>query len=73
MAVSFLYIIYAVFYHYWTFKDFLINMIAILIVLAKLATRDLLKLNVFQNKGYGVVLKVYTSSAKCYHVNQFIV
>ena len=48
-------------------------MIAILMMLAKLATLDLLKIDVFQNKGYGVVLKVYTSSAKCYHVNQFIV
>ena len=42
-----------------SFKAVLINMFAILMMLAKLATLDLLKLKVFWNKGYDVIIFVH--------------
>ena len=43
-------------------------MVATLMMLAKLATIGLLKIKVFENKGYCVI----TSPTKFYHVSQFI-
>ena len=37
------------------FKDFLLNSVTILMLSAKLATPGLLKINIFQNKGYDVL------------------
>ena len=38
------------------FKDFLINMVTILMMSAKLASPELLKIKLFQNKGYDAII-----------------
>ena len=40
-------------------KDFLISMVAILMISAKLATLGLLKIKVFWNKGYEIIISVH--------------
>ena len=40
-------------------KIFLINMLTILMIAAKLATPGLLKIKIFQNKGYDVIIPDY--------------
>ena len=58
---------------FWICKgSFLINMVAILMILAKLATLDLLKIKIFWNKGYNVIISLYDVSRKFYHVIQII-
>ena len=47
-------------------------MVAILMMSAKLATLGLLKIKVFLNKGYDVMIPVYDVSDKFYHVTQLI-
>ena len=44
---------------FWVFKDFLINMVTILMMSAKLGTPGLLKIKIFQNKGYDVIVLAY--------------
>ena len=39
-------------------------MVAILMMSAKLATQDLLKINIFSNKGYDIVVSVYDVNNK---------
>ena len=39
---------------------------------AKLATPGLLKIKIFRNKGYDVIIPDYTSPTKFYHVTQII-
>ena len=45
-------------------KTFLINMVTILMVPAKLATRSLLKIQIFQNKGYDFIISDYDPTNK---------
>ena len=52
-----LFLILLTFFESW--KTFLINMITILMMSAKMATLGLLKIKVFWNKGYGVIISVY--------------
>ena len=49
---------------FWDFKDFLINMITIIFMIIKMATRGLLKLKVFWIKGYDVTNKILSRDAK---------
>ena len=42
-----------------SWKTFLINMVKILMMSAKIATLDLLKIKVFWNKNYDVIIYVY--------------
>ena len=44
--------------------DFLTNMVAILMMLAKLTTSGLLKIKVFLNEGYNVMISVHDVSNK---------
>ena len=44
----------------------LVNMVAILVMSANLTTLDLLKIKVFQNKGYGVVISVHDVTSKIF-------
>ena len=53
-------------------KIVLINMITILMISAKMATLGFLKITVFWNKGYDVVMSVYDVTNKIYHVTQII-
>ena len=48
------------------------NMVAILIMSAIVATLDLLKIKVFWNKGYDVVFLPITSPTKFYHLTNYI-
>ena len=41
-------------------------MVAILVMSANLTTLDLLKIKVFQNKGYGVVISVHDVTSKIF-------
>ena len=45
-------------------KIFLINMVTILMISAKLATPDLLKIKIFQNKGSDVIIPNYDVTNK---------
>ena len=47
-------------------------MVVILMISPKLATLGLLKIKVFLNKGYDVIIPVQTSPTKLYHVTQII-
>ena len=47
-------------------------MVTILMMLANLATLGLLKIKVFWNKGYDIIIFVHTSPTKCYLVIQVI-
>ena len=40
-------------------KVFLINMVTLLMISAKMATLGLLKIKVFRNKGYDVIISVF--------------
>ena len=51
---------------------FLINMVTILMMLAKMATLGLLNIKVFRNKGYDVAISLYDVINKIYHVNQIL-
>ena len=53
-------------------KDFLINLVKVLMMSAKRATPGLLKITVFWNKGYGVIILVDDVTNKFYHVVQII-
>ena len=44
--------------------DFLTNMVAILMMLAKLTTSGLLKIKVFLNEGYNVMISVHNVANK---------
>ena len=44
--------------------DFLTNMVAILMMLAKLTTSGLLKIKVFLNEGYNVMISVHDVANK---------
>ena len=55
----------------WFFKRCLINMIVILMMLAKLATTGLL-IEVFWSKGYGVRISVHEDTNEIYHVTEII-
>ena len=53
------------FWLFWVFKDFfLINMITILMMSAKLATLGLLKIKVFWNNAYDVIISVHDVTNK---------
>ena len=56
IKIAFWYIISNSFNFFWVFKDFLINMVTILMMSAKLATQGLLKIKLFWNKGYDVII-----------------
>ena len=47
-------------------KVFLINMVAILMMLSNLATPGLFKIMVFQSKGYGVIISVHDVTDKVF-------
>ena len=53
-------------------KIFLINMVTILMVSAKLATLGLLKIKIFQNKGYDVIIPNHDVTSKILSVNQIV-
>ena len=48
----------------WFFKDFLIKKVTILMMSAKIATPDLLKITIFWNKGYDVIIYVHDVTIK---------
>ena len=52
--------------NFYFFNFFLINMVVILMVSAKLATLGLLKIKVFWNKGYHVIIVVHDFSSKIF-------
>ena len=58
IQIAFWYIISNSFNFSWVFKDFLINLVIILMMSAKMATPGLLKITVFWNKGYNVIILV---------------
>ena len=47
-------------------------MVIILMISAKLATRGLLKMKVFRNEGYDVIIYVHDVNNKLYYVTQII-
>ena len=53
-------------------KFALIDMGAILMILANLTTLGLLKMKVFWNKGYDIII-LYDVTTKIYHVTNYIV
>ena len=53
-------------------KVVLINMVAILMMSAKLTTLGLLKINVFWNKVYDIIISVHDVTKKIYLVTQII-
>ena len=53
-------------------KNFWIDMVTIFMVSAKLATLGLLKIKIFRNKGYDVIIPDYDVIKKSYHVTQII-
>ena len=53
-------------------KIVLINMIRILMMPTKLATLDLLKIEVFRNKVDDVIVSVHDVNNKFYHMTQII-
>ena len=53
-------------------KTVLINMVATMMMSAKLATLGLLKIMVFWNKGHDVIISVMTSPTKFYHLNYIV-
>ena len=59
MQIAFRYIISNSFNTFSVFKDFLINKVTILMMLAKMVTSGLLKIKVFQNKNYEVIVSVH--------------
>ena len=50
----------------------LINIVTILMMPAKIATLSILKIKVFWNKGYDVIILSMTLLTKFYHVTQII-
>ena len=50
----------------------LINIVTILMIPAKIATLSILKIKVFWNKGYDVIILSMTLLTKFYHVTQII-
>ena len=59
---------------FWVFKDFLVNMFTILMISAKLATPNLLKIKIFQNKGYDVIISDYDVTNKFFsHESNYII
>ena len=53
-------------------KIFLINLVIILMMPAKLATPGLLEIMVFRNKGYDVIIYIDCVTKKIYHTIQII-
>ena len=53
-------------------KIYLINLVIILMMSAKMATPGVLKIMVFRNKGYDVIIPVDDVIKKLYHVIQII-
>ena len=53
-------------------KIVLIDIVTILMMSAKMATLSILKIKVFWNKGYDVIILSMTSLTKFYHVTQII-
>ena len=53
-------------------KIVLIDIVTILMMSAKMATLSILKIKVFWNKGYDVIILSITSLTKFYHVTQII-
>ena len=47
-------------------------MVTTLIMSAKLATPGLLKIKIFQNKGYDIIILTMTSTTKFYHMTHII-
>ena len=47
------------FWHTWVFKTVLITLVVILMMSAKITTSGLLKITVFWNKGYGVIIHIH--------------
>ena len=72
IQTAFWYIISNSFNFSWVFKSFLITLIIILMMSAKMATQGFLKITVFWNKGYGVIVPVNEVINKFYHVAQII-
>ena len=59
---------------FWVFKDFLVNIFTILMISAKLATPNLLKIKIFQNKGYDVIISDYDVTNKFFsHESNYII
>ena len=65
-----LFLIILTFFESW--KIFLISVATILMRSAKMATLGLLKIKIFWNKGYDVIILSMTSSTKIYHVTHII-
>ena len=53
-------------------KSFLINMVTTLMTSAKVAAPSLVKIKIFQNKGYDVLSPDYDFTNKIYHKNPII-
>ena len=70
MWIAVLYIISTSFNFCWVFKDFLINLVIILMMSAKMA--DFFKITVFWNKGHDVIILVDDVINKFYYVIQII-
>ena len=64
IQIALLHIISKSFNFFWVFKDFLINTVKILIRSAKLASAGPLKVKIFQNKSYGVIIVAYDIANK---------
>ena len=64
VQVAFWYIISKSFNFFESLKTFLIKMVKILIMSAKLATPDFLKLKIQKNKGYDVIIIDYDVTNK---------
>ena len=47
-------------------------MVSILMMSTKMTTLSLLKIKVFYNKGYDVIISVHGVTTNCYHVTQII-
>ena len=69
---AFWYIISNSFNFFESLKIVLIIMVIILMISAKLATRGLLKMKVFRNEGYDVIIYVHDVNNKLYYVTQII-
>ena len=59
IQIAFWFIIYILLTFFGSLKIFLVNMVTILMMSAKIATLGLLKLKIFWNKGYDVIVSLY--------------
>ena len=72
IKIAFEYIIFNYFNFFESSKVVLINLVAILMISARLAAIGVLKIKVFPHKGYDVIILSMMSSTKCFHVTQII-